>query len=398
VGTTKVCTLIAAVTGDAPEILGVGISPSQGLRKGVVVDVQATTEAMVSSLHRAEQQSGFKAISAYVGIAGAHIHSMNNHAVVPIRHPENIISAEDVQRVTEGARVIQLPTDQEILHVVPHHFVVDGQDGIKDPVGMVGRRLEIEANIVTASTTSIHNLRRCAEAAGVELDELVLEPLAAGQVVLTPEERSFGAMVVDIGGGTTDGAIFNDGSVIHTCILPVGGTQISNDIAFGLRATFPVAEELKIRFGSTVARSRPGGEMVSVSSYGRDELQSVEQRTVAEIIDARLAETLELLYEQIRRAGFGSCFPAGIVLTGGSSQIAGAAVLAEDIFGVPARIGVPLRLDGLADTVRGPAFSTSVGLLVWGQDKLASAEPHPVRLHLSRLGGSFREWLRNFFV
>jgi cell division protein FtsA len=396
VGTTKICTLIAAVDADLPEILGVGICPSQGIRKGVVVDVQAAVESMASSLQRAEQQSGFKAMSAYVGIAGGHIQSTNSHAVVPVRSAETVVSAEDVSRVLEGARVIPLPPDQEILHVVPHHFVVDGMDGIRDPVGMVGRRLEVEANIVTASTTSIHNLRRCVESIGIDLDDLVLEPLAAGQVVLTPEERDFGVTVIDIGGGTTDAAVFHDGSVIHTCILPVGGTQISNDIAFGLRATFPFAEELKIRYGSTVSHAKADGEMVSVAPLGADAASTVEQRTLAEIIDARLAETFEMVQSEIARAGFADCYPSGVVLTGGSSQIAGATALAREIFGVPARMGTPLRLNGLADTVRGPAFATSIGLLAWGQEQLVAT--HRTPSGLAGIGHAVKAWLRNFFV
>ena len=362
----------------------------------MVVDVQAAIESMSASLQRAEQQSGFKAMSAYVGIAGGHIQSTNSHSVVPIRSAETIVSTEDVNRALEGARVIPLPVDQEILHVVPHHFVVDGMDGIRDPVGMVGRRLEVEATIVTASTISIQNLRRCVKSIGIELDDLVLEPLAAGQVVLTPEERDFGVTVIDIGGGTTDAAVFHDGSVVHSCILPVGGNQISNDIAFGFRSTFPFAEELKIRYGSTVSHARADGEMVSVAPLGADVASMVEQRTLAEIIDARLAETLELVQSDIARAGYSDCYPSGIVLTGGSSQIAGATTLAREVFGVPARLGVPLRLNGLTDTVRGPAFATSIGLLAWGQEQLVASHRTPTGL--GKLGHSFKAWLRNFFV
>ena len=395
-GTTKVCTLMADVSSARPEILGVGICPSQGLRRGVVIDVQSAVEAIAASLRRAEQQSGFKAISAFVGIACAHILSSNNHAVVAVRRPNSVISAEDVERVIDGARVIQLPPDQEILHVIPHHFVVDGMDGIRDPVGMVGRRLEIEANIVTGPVTSIHNLVRCVESVDLELDGLVLEPLAAGQAVLTDEERELGSMVVDVGGGTTDAAVFRDGAVVHACVIPVGGHQISNDLAFGLRATLAVAEELKIRHGSTISRARPEGETVSAPAYGRDDNQLIEQRTIAEIIDARLAETFELVRTEIARAGFGESYPAGVVVTGGSAQITGAPALASEVFGVPARLGAPTGLHGLADAVRGPAFSTSVGLLAWGREQLPPAStrlPQGVAL----FGHGLMTWLRNFF-
>jgi cell division protein FtsA len=392
-----VCTLIADVSSGVPEILGAGICPSQGLRKGVVVDVQAAVDAIAGSLQRAEQQSGFKAMSALVGIAGAHILSTNSHAIVAVRHPDSVISQEDVARVIDGAQIIQLPADQEIVHVIPRHFVVDGMDGIKDPVGMVGRRLEIEANIVTGSMTSIHNVARCLEAAEVELDAFILDPLAAGWAVLSAEERELGSMVVDIGGGTTDAAIFRDGSLLHTYILPVGGNQISNDLAFALRATFPVAEELKIRSGTTISHAPSNGDVIAVPAHGRDEPQPIEQRLVAEIIDARLAETFELVREQMMQAGFGDAYPGGVVLTGGSAQIPGTAALASEIFGTPARIGVPQRLRGLADAVRGPAFSTSVGILLWGQTQLTSAsEPHGSK-GLSALGASLKAWVQNFF-
>jgi len=398
VGTTKVCTLIADVTGDVPEILGVGIAPSQGIRKGVVVDAQAAVEAMDASLRRAEQQSGFKALSAFVGIAGAHILSTNSHAVVAVRHPDRAISLEDVARVIDGARVIQLPPDQEIIHVLPQHFVVDGMNGIKDPIGMVGRRLEIEANVVTGALTSIHNIMRCVEAIDVELDALVLQPLAAGRAVLSDEEQDFGAMVIDLGGGTTDAAVFSEGTLIHSCTVPVGGSQISNDLAFGLRVSFPAAEELKIRHGSTIAQARGEGQAVPVSSYDWDAGQQVEQRVVAEIIDARLAETFEMVQVHMQRAGLGEGYPAGVVLTGGTALIPGATALAAEVFGVPARLGVPHRLGGLADTIRGPAYAATVGLLDWGREQLVASSHPQGKSGISRVGAALKAWLRNFLA
>ena len=314
-----------------------------------------------------------------------------------VRHSDSVVSAEDVARVIDGARIIQLPADQEILHVIPHHYVVDGMDGIKDPVGMVGHRLEVEANIVTGSSTSIHSLVRCVESVDVELDGLVLEPLAAGQAVLSDQERELGSLVIDMGGGTTDAAVFRDGSVVHAVVLPVGGHQISSDLAFGLRATLAAAEELKIRYGSTISHARAEGETVPLPSYGHEEAQPVEQRTVAEIIDARLAETFELVQSRLARAGFGDDYSAGVVLTGGSAQIPGATSLASDIFGVPARLGVPVGVHGLADAVRSPAFSTSVGLLEWGREQLGPSNNRHGSGQLERVGATLRAWLRNFF-
>jgi len=363
----------------------------------VIVDVQATAEAIGTSLRRAEQQSGFKAISAFVGIAGAHIESTNNHAIIAVRHSDSVVSPEDVARVIDGARIIQLPPDQEIVHVIPHHYVVDGMDGIKDPVGMVGHRLEVEANIVTGSTTSIQNLVRCVESVDVELDGLVLEPLAAGQAVLSEEEREIGTIVVDMGGGTTDTAVFRNGSVVHACVLPVGGQQISSDLAFGLRIPLASAEELKIRYGSTLAQARPEGEMVPLPGSARDDDQGIEQRTVAEIIDARLAETFELVQAQVARAGYGEDYAATVVVTGGSAQIPGASALAAEVFGVPSRLGIPIGVHGLADAVRSPAFSTSVGLLAWGREQLAPGDDWSGSGGLERVGATLRAWIRNFF-
>ena len=394
VGSTKVCTLIADVGGEEPEILGVGICPSQGMRKGVVIDVQAAASSVMTSLHRAEQQSGFKAMRVFLGITGAHISSTNTHAVVAVRDASNVISHDDVARIMDVARVIQLPADQEILHVTPHHYTVDGTEGIQDPVGMMGRRLEIEANIITGSSTPIHNLMRCIESVEVEADGMVLEPLAAGRAVLSTAERELGAMVVDMGGGTTDAAIFKDGSIVHACVLPVGGVQIDNDLAFGLRTALPVAEEIKIRYGSTLATAARRGERIRIPEYGHEEGQDIEQYMVAEIIDARLAETFELLQTEIEKAGFGGTYPAGVVLTGGCAQISGIGTLVSEIMGVPARIGIPENLVGLADAIRSPNFAASAGLLEWGRDQLAP--PMKSSMNGNNPLGAIRSWFKNF--
>ncbi|MBI4214198.1 MAG: cell division protein FtsA [Chloroflexi bacterium] len=396
IGSTKVCTLIADVGGEQPEVLGVGICPSQGIRKGIVVDVQAAANTVSTSLRRAEQQSGFKAMRVFLGVTGAHISSTNTRAVVAVRDPSNVIGPDDVSRVIDVARVIQLPADQEILHVIPHHYIVDGTDEILDPTGMLGRRLEIEATIITGSTTPIHNLMRCIESAEVEADGLVLEPLAAGRAVLSAAERDAGALVVDMGGGTTDAAIFRDGRIVHACVLPVGGYQLDNDLAFGLRTALPVAEEIKIRHGSTLEHVVRRGERIHIEAYGRNEGQDVEQYRVAEIIDARLAETLELLGSAIDSAGFGGAFPAGVVLTGGCSLIAGAPSLASEILQAPARVGMPENLMGLADAIRSPSFAASAGLLEWGKDQLVppsrNGEGAPGPLD------GLRAWLRSFLT
>ena len=268
IGTTKVCTLIADVTGQVPQILGVGICPSQGLRHGVVVDVHAAAEAIVISLRRAEQQSGLKALSAYVGVAAGGTTSVASRAGGPIRSPDGAITPFDVTNVLTEAQNLRLAPDQHVLHVLPHHFVVDGIEGIKNPVGMIGRRLEVVANVVTGSATAISSLTRCVETMNILLDGLVPESLAAGRAVLSEEEAEAGVLVIDVGGGTSDAAIFHGGNLIYNCSVPVGGNQISSDLAYGLRAVYGAAEELKLRHGSTMSQAGARGEMVPVSSFG----------------------------------------------------------------------------------------------------------------------------------
>jgi cell division protein FtsA len=261
---------------------------------------------------------------------------------------------------------------------------------------MIGRRLEVETNIVTGSTTSIRNLVRTIEGIGVELDAIVLQPVAAGRAVLSETERDLGAMVIDMGGGTTDVALFRDGGVVHVCSVAVGGYQLTNDLSVGLRTSFPIAEELKIKHGSTTNEARPDGEMVTVTTGGREPPYQVDQRMIAEILDARLAETFEVLLEGLGRAGFEDSYPAGVVLAGGSAQIPGTAELAAEVFGAPTRVGRPRVLRGLVDTIRGPAFATSVGLLMWGADRVEPVGNDGVPGRLSRIGDIVRSWFRNF--
>src|SRR4051794_37425001 len=364
VGTTKVVTLIGEVLADGRvEVIGVGVTPARGLRKGIVVSVEEAVEAIGASVRKAEQQSGFKLVGAYVSIAGGHVASENSHGVVPVRRHDKVITQEDVNRVLDAARITNIPPDREIIHMIPRYFVVDGQDGVRNPVGMLGHRLEVEANIVTGALTSVHNLLRCVERVGVGVDALVLQGLAAGESVLTEAEKELGVLLIDIGGGTTSAAVFVEGSISHALVLPVGGHHLTNDIAIGMKMDLARAEDIKLRVGSALA-SATNGETHTNGAL------KVDEREVSEILEARLAETFELVYSELRRAGYDTSLPAGVVLTGGTAQLKGVRDLAAVVFPGAVRIGTPQGITGLADSISSPAYATAVGLLRWGSVQL----------------------------
>ncbi|MBN1995673.1 MAG: cell division protein FtsA [Anaerolineae bacterium] len=369
IGTTKICTLVAEV-GPPPEnvlrIVGVGTVPAKGIRKGVVVNVGEVTAAITDSIHRAERTSGYEIASAYVGLAGAHVSAMNSRGVVAISRGERGIRPVDVERALEAARAIDLPHNREVLHIIPRDFTVDGDSGVRDPVGMQAYRLEVEAHIVTGSTASIRNLVKCAQNAGIYIDALVLEPLASGETALTDIEREMGVALVDIGGGTTDIAIFIEGSIWHTVVLPTGGEQITNDVAVGLRTPFNLAEEIKIKYGHCLPDTMMPDETVKVSVFGGDGQTQISRQFLAEIIEARAEEILEMVLKEIKRSGYDGLLPAGVVLCGGTAELPGLRDLTREIMNLPARIGEPQNLRGLVDTLQSPAFATSVGLLEWG--------------------------------
>jgi len=383
IGTTKICTLVAEV-GPAPEhelrIVGVGVVPSQGMRKGAVVNVGEVTEAIKESIQRAERTSGYEVASAYVGLAGSHINSLNSRGVVAINRDERGVRSVDVERVLEAARAIDIPHNREILHIIPRSFTVDSDDGVRDPVGMQAYRLEVEAHIVTGSTSSIQNLVKCVQKAGIHLDGLVLEPLASGEAVLSDIEREMGVVLVDIGGGTTDIAIFIEGSIWHTVVLPTGGERLTNDIAVGLRTPFNAAEDIKIKFGHALPDTIMPEEMVKINSFGEDGQQQVPRQFLSEIIEARTAEMLEMVLKEIKRSGYDGLLPAGVVLCGGTAELPGIRDVAREVLRMPSRVGTPQDLHGLVDTLRSPAFATSIGLLKWGvrQDPPARTPPPSV--------------------
>jgi cell division protein FtsA len=401
VGTTKVCTLIAAVSPeDQLEIIGAGITPSRGMRRGVVVDVDDAVQAISASVQKAEQQSGYKIMSAFVGISGAHISSTNSHGVVAVRRTDNVITEDDIERALEAAKVVSMPHDRDVIHVVPRHFVIDGQEGINNPAGMLGRRLEVETTVVTGTQTAIHNLSRCIEQVGVGIDALVVQPIAAGEAVLTTAEKDMGVALVDLGGGTTDAGVFVDGSISYIASVPVGRNHISNDIAVGLRTPFMAADEIKIRHGYAISEAIEEDRVIDIASYDAGDGEPISRRELAQIIEARLEETFELVRDSLERGGFeitrsgrDGGIPGGIVLVGGTAQLQGIRRLAQEVLNTSVRIGTPTGMFGLVESISNPAYAASVGLLKWG---LAQSDDFGGPVGDGTLG-RLKEWLRSFF-
>ncbi len=364
VGTTKVCTLVGRMEdADNLRILGVGIVPSKGINKGVIVDLDATSQAITRSVERAEQSSGIEIASALVSVAGAHVSSINSRGEVGITG--GIVDEYDVQRALESARAIAIPHNREVIHIVQRGFSIDGQDGIRTPVGMHGYKLEVETHIITAAAATVENLRQCVGAAGVEVQQFVLNPLASGEVVLTENERQMGAAVCDIGGGTTDMAIYVDGQVWHTMVLAVGGNHLSADIAHGLRLPVAQAEEIKLQQGYAIRAEIGAEDYFAVRPFGEDKAVHINRQELAHIIEARVEEIFELSLQEIKRSGYDGLLPAGMVLTGGTSALPAIRDLASDVLGIPVRIAQPENIVGMADQLHSPAYSTSVGLLRW---------------------------------
>ncbi|HEU4759391.1 MAG TPA: cell division protein FtsA [Dehalococcoidia bacterium] len=401
VGSSKVCTLVAEVTPeDDLRILGVGITPSQGVKRGMVDNIQEATEAIVESVERAERSSGSRIVAAHVSIGGNHAASLNNRGIATIPGKQRPILQADIDRAMEGAQALSLPTNREVLHAIPRFFVVDGQEHVTDPVGMFGQRLDIDAHIVTGSVTAIQNLTQCVEGAGVQVEGLVFSPLAAAEAVLEEEEKQQGVVLADIGGGTTDLAVFVEGSVFHTSVLPVGGYHLTHDLVAGLRAPFSNAEEAKIAFGSALPSQVDPEETVELEAFGGQRIKEVSRRRMAEILQARVEEVLEMVYIDVKRAGFDEMIAAGLVLSGGTAALPGIAELAELVLGMPVRTGLPRGIHGLADSLNSPAYAASVGLLYWARHQNGHNGHKPkaeLRLPSIELKGfmeAARKWLK----
>lgn len=375
VGTTKVCTLVGEATDTELKIVGVGVTPSHGIKKGVVVNVVEAAAAIKASLEKAERSSGYEIARAFVSVTGGHVSAINSRGVVGVNRGDKGITVDDVGRALDAARAIAIPQDREVLHVISRGFSVDGQDGVKEPIGMIGFRLEVEAHIVTAQASSIHNLIKCVESCNVGVDGLVLDPIASGEAVLTNTEKEMGVVLADMGGGTTDVAIFIEGSVWHTTVLPVGGNHFTNDIAVGLRVPFEAAEQLKIEHGHARHETIDPTEVVQVKAFGDGGVTRVQRRDLAEIIEARAEEVCQLILQEIKRSGYDGLLPAGVVVTGGAAQLRGMRELGRQVLGLPVRIGVPQEILGLTDMIDSPAYATAVGLLMWGRDQVDAPPP-----------------------
>jgi len=393
VGTTKICTLVGEVRAEDIFVVGVGVEPARGMKKGVVNDVHALTAAISSSVHKAERSSGYEIGRAFVSVAGAHIDSKNSKGVVGISSPRGVQMA-DLERAMDAARAIALPHNREVLHVIPRNYTLDGQDGVRSPLGMHGFRLEVEAHIVMASASSLQNLQKCVEGAGVYVDRFILNPLASGDIVLTDAEREMGVMVVDIGGGTTDLAIFIDGTVWHTAVISVGGWHVTNDIAQGLHLPYEIAEAIKIEYGNADLSSIDPVATFPVQPFGEEQLSFVKQSDLGQIVYDRVEELFQLVLKEAKYSAYDGLLSAGIVLTGGSAQLAGIKQVANDVLKMPVRVAQPERLSGMADQLRHPSYSTSVGLLrpglVMDQEDERRGRTNGYGNNLKRNGGSRR--------
>jgi cell division protein FtsA len=365
IGTSKVVALVAEIDPNGElEIIGMGSHPSRGMKKGVVVNIESTVQSVQRAIEEAELMAGCQIHSVYVGIAGSHVRSLNSHGIVAIKDGE-VIEA-DLERVLDAAQAVAIPADQKILHILPQEYVIDNQEGIREPMGMSGVRLEAKVHLVTCAVNAAQNIEKCIKRCGLDVDEIILEQVASSYSVLTDDERELGVCMVDIGGGTSDIAIFTEGSIRHTGVIPIAGDQVTNDIAMALRTPTQHAEEIKIKYACALTQLASPEDMIKVPSVGDRPPRDLSRHSLAEVVEPRYDELFTLVQSELRRSGFEDMIPAGIVLTGGTSKMEGVVELAEEIFHMPVRIGVPTRVKGLTDIVRNPIYATAVGLLEYG--------------------------------
>lgn len=365
IGTSKVVAIVGEITVEGGiEIIGLGSRPSRGLKKGVVVNIESTVQSIQRAVEEAELMAGCQIHSVFAGIAGSHIRSINSHGIVAIKDKE--VTAADVSRVIEAAKAVAIPADQRILHVLPQEFIIDNSEGIRDPISMSGVRLEAKVHLVTGAMSAAQNIIKCVRRCGLEVDDIILEQLASSAAVLTDDEKELGVCLVDIGGGTTDIAVFSDGAIRHTAVIPIAGDQVTNDIAVALRTPTQYADELKVKYACALRQLAADDETIEVPSVGDREPRRLARQTLAEVVEPRYEELLGLVLAELRRSGFEEICAAGVVLTGGSAKMEGAIELAEEIFHMPVRLGFPQHVSGLVDVVRNPIHSTGVGLLLFG--------------------------------
>lgn len=400
IGTTKICAIVGEVTENGIDIVGIGTHASTGLRKGVVINIESTVESITKAIEEAELMAGCKISSVYAGIAGGHIKSFNSHGIVAVKDKE--ITENDVQRVLDAAKAVAIPMDREVIHIVPQEYIIDDQDGIKEPVGMSGVRLESKVHIVTGAVSSAQNIIKSCNKAGLNVAEIVLEPIASAEAVLTHDERELGVVLVDIGGGTSDIAIFSQGALVHTGVLALGGHHITNDIAVGLRTPQNEAEKIKVRYGCAMSSLIKGDETIEVPSVGGRKPRLVPRKLLAEIIEPRVEEIFSLIQREVVKSGYQDLLASGIVITGGTTILEGMPELAEFIFDMPVKRAGPIGVGGIKDVVNSPKFSTGVGLLKYAARKNVGRGKFPMRMSSStnvydKVRASMKGWLKDLF-
>jgi len=397
IGTSKIVAIVAEVNEDNElEIIGVGTHPSRGLKKGVVVNIESTVQSIQRAVEEAELMAGCQIHSVYAGIAGSHVKSMNSHGIVAIREGE--VQETDVERVIDAARALAIPADQKVLHVLPQEFIIDQQEGIREPIGMSGVRMEAKVHLVTGAVSAAQNIVKCIERCGLQADDIILEQLASSYSVLTEDEKELGICLVDIGGGTTDIAVFSEGAIKHTAVIPIAGDQVTNDIAIAMRTPTQYAEEIKIKYACALRQLTNPDEVIEVPSVGERAPRRLARQTLAEVVEPRYEELMSLIQAELRRSGYENLIAAGIVLTGGSSKMEGVIELAEEVFHMPVRLGVPQYVTGLIDVVRNPIHATGVGLLLFGH---LSSQSEEYRKNnnggLSAVFGRVKNWIQGNF-
>ena len=396
IGTSKVCAIVGEMTDHGVEIIGLGTHGSQGLRKGVVINIEATVNSVKKAVEEAGLMAGCEIHTVYASISGGHIKAFNSHGIVAVKNKE--VAQRDLERVIDAAKAVAIPMDREVLHVLPQDYIIDDQDGIKEPLGMSGVRLEAKVHIITGALTSAQNIIKCCNRTGLNVAEIVLAPLAAAEAALSDEERELGVVLVDMGGGTTDIALFHDGTVKHTAVLGIGGNHVTNDIAAGLRTPFNDAERIKQRYGFAKAAMVTEDERVEVPSLAGKGAGSVSRQILCEIIEPRLDEIFELIQKEIAKSGYEGALASGVVITGGSMLLPGAVEMAERSFGLPVRLGLPTHVGGIVDVVDSPAYATAVGLVLHGMKRQERSvyRPRDDKI-IAKVKHRMTDWLSEFF-
>ncbi|MFB3107385.1 MAG: cell division protein FtsA [Pseudomonadales bacterium] len=397
IGTSKVAAIVGEVNPEGElEIIGIGSHPSRGLKKGVVVNIESTVQSIQRAIEEAELMSGRQINSVYAGIAGSHIRSINSHGIVAVRDRDREVYPQDVERVIDAAQAMAIPADQKILHILPQEYIIDNQEGIKEPLGMSGVRLEAKVHLVTCAVNAAQNIEKCIERCGLTVNDIILEQLASSYAVLTDDERDLGVCLVDIGGGTTDIAVFTDGAIRHTAVIPIAGDQVTNDIAMALRTPTQYAEDIKMKYACALTQLARADETIKVPGVGDKPMKELSRQALAEVVEPRYDELFTLIQAELRRSGFEELVAAGIVLTGGASKMEGVIDLAEEIFHMPVSLGLPRNVAGLKDIVRNPVYATGVGLLQYGKQREEEI-PGRGRLRRSGMFNRVRKWLSENF-